>query len=140
MLRARPAPGKLFLVGDPKQSIYRFRRADVALYEAVKARLVAQGATLLYLTRSYRSAPAIQAAVNAAFAPAMAGGGSQAAYVPLQRHRDDLPGQPALVALPPVPRPYSDWGKVSAFAVKRSAPATRSAPSWSGSSTRAGGR
>ena len=31
-----PSPGKLFLVGDPKQSIYRFRRADVAIYEEVK--------------------------------------------------------------------------------------------------------
>ena len=27
-----PAPGRLFIVGDPKQSIYRFRRADIAQY------------------------------------------------------------------------------------------------------------
>ncbi len=118
-----PVPGKLFLVGDPKQSIYRFRRADVALYEAIKTRLVGQGASLLYLTRSFRSAPAIQAAVNAAFAPVMTGNaaGTQARYVPLQPHREDLPGQPALVALP-VPRPYSDWGKVTDYAVKHSLP------------------
>ena len=32
-------PGKLFLVGDPKQSIYRFRRADIAIYEAAKGHL-----------------------------------------------------------------------------------------------------
>ena len=36
---ARPVPGKLFVVGDPKQSIYRFRRADVALYERIKQRV-----------------------------------------------------------------------------------------------------
>ena len=34
-----PAPGKLFVVGDPKQSIYRFRRADVGIYEAVREQL-----------------------------------------------------------------------------------------------------
>jgi ATP-dependent helicase/nuclease subunit A len=31
-----PAPGSLFVVGDPKQSIYRFRGADMAVYDAVK--------------------------------------------------------------------------------------------------------
>jgi ATP-dependent exoDNAse (exonuclease V) beta subunit len=121
--RARPAPGKLFLVGDPKQSIYRFRRADVALYERIKKQLVEQGASLLYLARSFRSAPAIQAAVNVAFAPVMQGNdeGSQARYVPLEQHREGVEGQPALVALP-VPRPYSEWGKITDWAVKDSLP------------------
>lgn len=54
---ARPIPGKLFLVGDPKQSIYRFRRADIALYEEVKARLLAAGAELLHLMASFRAPP-----------------------------------------------------------------------------------
>src|SRR6202008_2816513 len=45
---ARPVAGKLFMVGDPKQSIYRFRRADIALYEEVKSRLLAAGAKLLH--------------------------------------------------------------------------------------------
>ena len=30
--RSQPLPGRLFIVGDPKQSIYRFRRADIAQY------------------------------------------------------------------------------------------------------------
>src|SRR5439155_16419448 len=99
--------GKLFVVGDPKQSIYRFRRADVALYERVKRRLEARGAAVLYLTTSFRGAPSIQAAINAAFAPVMQGNeqGSQATYVPLEPYRSDVVDQPSIIALP-VPRPY----------------------------------
>ena len=103
-----PVPGKLFLVGDPKQSIYRFRRADVEVYQSVKEILRARGAVVVNLTTSFRSVPAIQSAVNAAFEPAMSGG-AQADYVPLERFRPDASGRPALIALP-VPRPYVDYG------------------------------
>jgi ATP-dependent helicase/nuclease subunit A len=123
--RARPVPGKLFLVGDPKQSIYRFRRADVALYEATKARLVERGASVLFLSTSFRSAPSLQAAVNAAFAPLMQGEGgaaaSQARYVALERFRSDPVDQPTVVALA-VPRPYGEYGKITDFRVRQSIP------------------
>ena len=122
-LSAIPAPGKLFVVGDPKQSIYRFRRADVALYEAIKRRLVAAGARVVHLATSFRSAPSIQAAVNAAFSRLMKGApdGSQAEYVALEAFRADLPEQPAIVALP-VPAPYGDYGKVVSWRVDASLP------------------
>ncbi len=120
---AIPKPGKLFIVGDPKQSIYRFRRADVALYESIKRRLQAE---VVDLTTSFRGTPKLQEAINTAFAPVMvqeeAGTfHTQARYVPLTRSRPDVEGQPCLVALP-VPRPYSEYGKVSTWAVDRSYP------------------
>ena len=103
----RPRPGKLFIVGDPKQAIYRFRRADVGTYEEVKQLLLGQGAELLQLTTSFRSLPSIQALINRAFAPYMDGNTEalQAGYVPLSPFRRPCPGQPSIVALP-VPRPY----------------------------------
>ena len=121
--RVAPRPGKLFLVGDPKQSIYRFRRADVAIYEQVKQQLAAQGAQVVQLNASFRSVPQIQAAVNAAFAPRMTGAadGSQAAYVPLEAVRPDVATQPSVIALP-VPRPYGNYGKVFQNAIEASLP------------------
>ena len=106
--RARPQPGRLFLVGDPKQSIYRFRRADVAIYRDVCRRLEDWGATAVQLTKSFRSVPEIQSFVNAAFAPVMTGDDLtlQAGYVPLEQHRPAIDRQPAIVALP-VPQPYA---------------------------------
>jgi ATP-dependent helicase/nuclease subunit A len=61
------APGKLTLVGDPKQSIYRFRRADISVYDSVRA-IVARGKHVLVpLTANFRSQPALLAHLNARF-------------------------------------------------------------------------
>jgi len=118
----RPRPGKLFVVGDPKQSIYRFRRADVAFYSDVKAQLLGAGAEILYLRTSFRSVPSLQRAVNAAFGPLMRGdNGGQAQYVPLESFREDPVDRPTIIALP-VPRPYSDYGKIVGFRIEESAP------------------
>ena len=118
----RPAPGKLFIVGDPKQSIYRFRRADVGIYQAVKDLLVAGGAACVYLTTSFRAIPEIQSLVNEAFAPAMTDDRAalQAGYVPLAPHRDGIAGQPGVVALP-VPKPYGRY-EFTKIAVEASLP------------------
>lgn len=61
---ARPAWGPLFFVGDPKQAIYGFRRADVFAYLAARDRADA----VYELRRNHRSDPALIAAVNAVFA------------------------------------------------------------------------
>jgi ATP-dependent exoDNAse (exonuclease V) beta subunit len=60
---------QLFLVGDPKQSIYRFRGADIAVWNSV-ARDLSAVAEPLPLTRNFRSDPAVVAAVNATSARA----------------------------------------------------------------------
>src|SRR5881296_3620530 len=118
--RARAVPGKLFIVGDPKQSIYRFRRADVALYEEVKRRVVDAGGALVELTTSFRAVPQIQEVVNAAFAPRL-DGGSQARYVPLAPFRSGVESQPALVALP-VPAPYGDYRTIVRWKIEECLP------------------
>jgi ATP-dependent helicase/nuclease subunit A len=123
--RVRPAPGKLFIVGDPKQSIYRFRRADVGVYQQVKTQLGDRGIASLALTTSFRAVPSIQRLINHAFGPLMSQpptphGGPQVAYVPLSPHRDEVRGQPSVVVLP-VPRPYG-VRRLAAAAIERSLP------------------
>jgi ATP-dependent exoDNAse (exonuclease V) beta subunit len=127
LLLADGRRGKLFIVGDPKQAIYRFRGTDVATYWHVRDELERQGGRALQLTTSYRSVPPIQRFVNAAFARHMVADRTtlQAGYVPLAEKRDDDPSQPAIVALP-VPKPYGRSGfgglKASAKAIDQSLP------------------
>jgi len=126
-LLANDVRGKLFIVGDPKQAIYRFRGTDVATYWQVRDELAARGGRVLQLTTSYRSVPAIQRFVNAAFAPEMTGDEvtRQAEYVALSPARAADDSQPAIVALP-VPKPYGRGGfgafKASGKAIDGSLP------------------
>jgi ATP-dependent helicase/nuclease subunit A len=64
--RAVPRPGALFVVGDPKQSIYRFRRADISVYNQVKARFRAFG-DVLTLIANFRSTSPIERIVERVF-------------------------------------------------------------------------
>jgi ATP-dependent helicase/nuclease subunit A len=117
--------GKLFIVGDPKQAIYRFRGTDVSTYWRVRDELRALGGRVLQLTTSYRAVPAIQRFVNAAFAGEMIFNEQtrQAQYSDLSPHRTDEGTQPAIVALP-VPRPYARSGprRASGKAIDQSLP------------------
>ncbi|NJD11345.1 MAG: hypothetical protein FIB01_13215, partial [Gemmatimonadetes bacterium] len=79
-----PRPGALFVVGDPKQSIYRFRRADMALYTRVKARFGEFGAVLELVT-NFRSGQAVEEFVNQSFRPRFppAATQAQAGFAPM---------------------------------------------------------
>jgi ATP-dependent helicase/nuclease subunit A len=123
----RPVPGKLFIVGDPKQSIYRFRRADVGIYRDVYAMLEARGAKRVTLSTSFRARPNIQRTINAAFEPVMTTNPEsripnpdRPGYVPLEPFRPDQPNQPSLVVLP-VPEPYGTQ-RVANTSIEKSLP------------------
>ena len=93
---AVPRPGALFVVGDPKQSIYRFRRADIQLYELVKSRFREFGA-VVELTSNFRSRPAIGDLVNQVFdAPAF----FPREAAPEQARFEPLNTRPATTVLP----------------------------------------
>jgi ATP-dependent exoDNAse (exonuclease V) beta subunit len=106
---------RLFLVGDPKQSIYRFRRADVELYKAIRDGLTTAGAESMQLSESRRSVEPIQQFVNAAFA-------DMPDYISLTKGRPAHVDQPAIVALP-IPNCYGARG-ITKKAINECAPAT----------------
>jgi len=60
-------PGKLFIVGDPKQSIYAFRRADIEAFDRVMEKILADGGIAHTLTTNFRSDAAVLEPVNEVF-------------------------------------------------------------------------
>ncbi|HSD72963.1 MAG TPA: UvrD-helicase domain-containing protein [Thermoanaerobaculia bacterium] len=99
--RLVPAAGSLFVVGDPKQSIYRFRRADIETYERVKERICASGGRVLKLTTNFRSSPEVCDWINDFFTNVFPAEASreQAADAPLVADRPNAGGFSGVVRL-----------------------------------------
>jgi ATP-dependent helicase/nuclease subunit A len=63
--------GKLFIVGDAKQSIYRFRGADVTVFRQERQRIEAGGGQALPMQTSYRAHRELIALMNGLFEPVL---------------------------------------------------------------------
>jgi ATP-dependent helicase/nuclease subunit A len=93
------APGRLFVVGDPKQSIYGFRRADIQVYSRFREEMLSRSGEGIALVRNFRSRPDLLAAVNGLFGHILSGGEDfSPAYLPVVPHRED-PGTGSPVTL-----------------------------------------
>ena len=88
---------KLFFVGDEKQSIYRFRGADVSVFKSLSGELGAAGGRLITLSTNYRSEPQIIDFVNRVFPRIMANPqeGFEARFEPVMAGRRGRTGNGA---------------------------------------------
>ena len=100
----RPRPGALVLIGDPKQSIYAFRGADLPMYLTARERLLGldgpggPSAERAELSVSFRSTEPLVTWVNQVFDQLIRRRpGSQPEFLALSAHREDLPKGPAVV-------------------------------------------
>ena len=90
-------PGRLFFVGDPKQSIYRFRRADISVFLTAQESLVDRPRRL---TKNFRTGAPIVEWVNRTFGAIIhAEPGSQPEYVDLEAIRPAPPTGPPVLFL-----------------------------------------
>ncbi len=98
------AAPRLFIVGDPKQSIYRFRRAEPQVFEAAKAFVRELGGEQLSCDHTHRNAPEVLALVNTALGQACEAG----EYEGYRTHSTESQARGAVLALPGIPRPEKE--------------------------------
>lgn len=110
------------LRGDPKQSIYRFRRADARQYRRIRTDLLASGIEPRYLQEGRRSTDALHEFVNAAFA-------DMPDALPLTGGASAPATQPAVVALP-MPYLHGPKNKSPRVAAQRAPETTAAFVEW----------
>lgn len=95
-----PRPGALFVVGDPKQAIYRFRGADIAAYVRAREAFRAGDAdAVLSIATNFRSCAPIMEYVNARFETALSEENGQPGFQALDPYRPPRDGGPSVAAL-----------------------------------------
>jgi len=113
-LEREGAAGRLFVVGDPKQSIYGFRGADVTVFDRVRDDFRSRGGKELRLTCSFRSHDRLVRAFNALFARILQRGTGPAARYetpldhPLEAHRPSEQWHMAPLTVIALQRPDKD--------------------------------
>lgn len=97
----RIRPGALFLVGDPKQAIYRFRGADVGAYVHARDLFHAQHGMrgIMSITTNFRSCAPILDYVNDCFAHPLSAGSGQPGFTPLDAFIPERDAGACIVAL-----------------------------------------
>jgi exodeoxyribonuclease-5 len=117
----RLRPGSLFLVGDPKQAIYRFRGADVDTYLEAKRVLLAQNpGSIIEITANFRSRAPILAFANDRFQPLLSEAAGQPGFTPLAATRPASSDGPAVACfeVPIDDRHKDDKGKLNGELVR----------------------
>ena len=113
--------GRLFFVGDPKQSIYRFRRADIATYLKTRSFVSGEsGGAVETLTTNFRCAEPVIGWVNEVFGRLIKPvDGSQPSYTPLTAWRGAAPVGPGVTVLGADPVQSSADDKLGVAALRR---------------------
>lgn len=114
-----PAPGKLFVVGDPKQSIYRFRGADVSVFNRTREELLARGGREITLKANFRSDPLLVRFANAFFSRLMSSDPGSPNYYQELEARGETGGEGPYVEYLAVPEKEERHGESARSAEAR---------------------